>query len=98
MEPTEFFRGVNELMAASFPIMAIGMGITIGLGVLGVIGYAITEAFRQAADAAEWAGTIDQRKKKKEEYDSYYDERLAMDSDDPNIAYYEESSAQAGRK
>jgi hypothetical protein len=98
MEPTEFFLAINESMAVVFPMMALGVGITIALGVLGVVLRAMTEAFRQGADVAELAATIDQRKKKKEEYDSYYDERLAMDSDNPNIAYYEESEYQAGRK
>lgn len=82
------------------PIIAIGMGMGIALTISAFIGQQIIKAFREdmgPSDAAITAfiDSVDQRKKKKDEYDAYYDERLADDSLPDAVAYYEDSTLES---
>lgn len=74
--------------------------MVIACSILAFIGHQIIRAFKQDIGASEavvsaFIDSVDQRKKKKDEYDAYYDERLADDSLPDAVAYYEDSTLES---
>ncbi len=88
MSIDEFFKTFNVYLEHMLPVMVGLMGITLGITGALLIIREVTKVFAALDVTIE----VDQRKKKKEEYDDYYDQRLAEHDEpetDMNIAYYD---------
>lgn len=88
---TQMFERLSQLADAAMPLMSVMAGTALGLVLISLgAGWLLRHAENAVAGLA--LRMEDGRKKKRDEYDAYYDARLAEspEPDTTNIAYYEE--------
>lgn len=86
---TQMFERLSQLADAAMPLMSVMAGTALGLVLISLgAGWLLRHAENAVAGLA--LRMEDGRKKKRDEYDAYYDARLAEPEPDTNIAYYEE--------
>lgn len=88
------FERLSQLADAAMPLMSVMAGTALGLVLISLgAGWLLRHAENAVAGLA--LRMEDGRKKKRDEYDAYYDARLAEAADpeqEINVAYYEDDT------
>lgn len=85
----EFMQALSQMMIEMQPIMLMGLLFPLLCTLAIALGTRLFSFLLWVRQTVEKQG---KRKKKKDEYDAYYDARLAQPEQDTEIAYYEDEA------